>query len=141
MRLINSRCTIPMSCCAGSKASRTFAPMASAETRSRNASTTSYATSASSNAVRTSLRPSRIFDSESFPLPRRVPIAEVSELERLSNMTMSITTKQHKNERMEKNPSQSQLDTTMNRSNRERTPTVSQDPMRGRRERCIVVSS
>ena len=29
----------------------------------------------------------------------------------------------------------------MNRSNRERTPTVSQDPMRGRQERCIVVSS
>jgi len=68
-------------------------------------------------------------------------MADVSELERLSNMTMSITTTQHKNEWTEKNPSQSQLDTTMDRSNRERTPTVSQDPMRGRQERCIVVSS
>ncbi|MEO2040293.1 MAG: hypothetical protein ABGW79_00385 [Pirellulales bacterium] len=56
-------------------------------------------------------------------------------------MTKSITTSKHKNEWTEKNPAQSQLDTTMDRSNRERTPTVSQDPMRGRQERCIVVSS
>ena len=112
MRLISSRCTMPMSCCAGSRASRTFAPTASAETRSRNSSTTSYATSASRSAVRTSPRPSRIFDSESFPLPRRELIAEVSELERLSNMTKSITTKQLKNEWMMKNPAQIQLDKT-----------------------------
>src|SRR6185295_14148635 len=83
--------TMPTTCWLGLRAFKTFSPTACSVTCDMKSRTTGKLTSASSSDFSTSLSPSRMFDSESFPCPRSVLSAEFKPSCRASNISWQGT--------------------------------------------------